>query len=442
MLILSLLCALTAFPGGIAAHAFGDVFSRSLPFRYLALGAAVALIYSFATFVVFADPDEDLNEPSVRARFAVGHVSAALTVTGCVGYIAVIVSGIAGEPLAAQNPASIVFWTFIMLGLAYLSCVFDGVARALNPIERIMRALPIRALLRYPRSLGMYPALTVYGILIGLELFTGGVGGAPFTVAMLLIGYALITLIGTLAFGAVQWFANGDFFSVFFSLIGRCASFRLNVSSVDVVSPLVRLAYEWPTHISTLIFIVFMLASTSFDGLHETALWSRLFGTHPTTGILSLFLITASSLSLYAVAVWSAGMITKSARSYSEQLLRYAYSLIPIAIAYNAAHYFVLFVNGSADMIRLVSDPFERGWNLFGTAAFAWSASSMRVESVWASQLLFILVGHISATYIAHRIASLETKNERAAALGQLPMLALMVGYTIFALWILSLGAR
>src|SRR5207342_1404007 len=45
-------------------------------------------------------------------------------------------------------------------------------------------------------------------------------------------------------------------------------------------------------------------------------------------------------------------------------------SLVPIALVYAVAHYFSLFVIQGQYMITLLSDPFGKGWDLFGTAGF------------------------------------------------------------------------
>jgi hypothetical protein len=56
----------------------------------------------------------------------------------------------------------------------------------------------------------------------------------------------------------------------------------------------------------------------------------------------------------------------------------------------------------------------------------------------WYSAVLAIVVGHIVAVYIAHVVALREFSSRRAAIRSQLPMLVLMVGYTIVSLWIIA----
>jgi hypothetical protein len=49
-----------------------------------------------------------------------------------------------------------------------------------------------------------------------------------------------------------------------------------------------------------------------------------------------------------------------------------------------------------------------------------------------------IVVGHVIAVYLAHGIALRLLQDQKRAVRSQYPMLALMVLYTVFSLWILN----
>jgi hypothetical protein len=49
-----------------------------------------------------------------------------------------------------------------------------------------------------------------------------------------------------------------------------------------------------------------------------------------------------------------------------------------------------------------------------------------------------IVAGHVVATWLAHETALMVFKTPTAARQSQVPMLILMVGYTVLSLWILS----
>jgi hypothetical protein len=113
-------------------------------------------------------------------------------------------------------------------------------------------------------------------------------------------------------------------------------------------------------------------------------------------------------------------------------------SLVPIAIGYHLAHYFTYLLIQGQLVIRLASDPLGSGWNLFGTARYRPNIDVVGARFAWYTAVLAIVVGHIDAVYIAHVVALREFSSRRAAIRRQLPMLVLMVGYTIVSLWIIA----
>jgi hypothetical protein len=113
-------------------------------------------------------------------------------------------------------------------------------------------------------------------------------------------------------------------------------------------------------------------------------------------------------------------------------------SLIPIALAYHLAHYLSFLLIVGQYMIPLISDPFGFGWNLFGTKLYFFKIGIVNARFVWITSVVAIVVGHIIAVYIAHVVAMRAFGNNRAALLSQMPMLILMVAYTMISLWILA----
>ena len=89
-----------------------------------------------------------------------------------------------------------------------------------------------------------------------------------------------------------------------------------------------------------------------------------------------------------------------------------------------------------------LSDPFERGWNLLGARELHPSASFLAhhstVHAMWNVQVAGIVVAHVVAVVVAHAIALRRQSSVRRAALSQVPMTVLMIGYTVFGLWLLS----
>ncbi|MBU2704273.1 hypothetical protein Ga0466249_005434, partial [Sporomusaceae bacterium BoRhaA] len=57
---------------------------------------------------------------------------------------------------------------------------------------------------------------------------------------------------------------------------------------------------------------------------------------------------------------------------------------------------------------------------------------------LWNLQAGAIVIGHVMAVLAAHAIAGRLHGTAAASALSQAPLAALMVGYTVFGLWLLS----
>jgi hypothetical protein len=83
-------------------------------------------------------------------------------------------------------------------------------------------------------------------------------------------------------------------------------------------------------------------------------------------------------------------------------------------------------------------DPFQQGWNLFGTADFEPRYGIVGAGFVWYSQVALIVAGHVIAVYLAHSISLRLLRDPGRALKSQLPMLVLMVLYTMTSLWILA----
>jgi hypothetical protein len=218
-----------------------------------------------------------------------------------------------------------------------------------------------------------------------------------------------------------------------------------------------------PVPWTMLVFILLMLATVSFDGIKETPAWTGLmdgifgtqalapllFGLHDLTGnvmatlqTLALVVLPTVFLIVYMLFAWmmaaAAGPSDAEPVSAGQVARLFVLSLIPIALAYHLAHYISFLLLAGQLIIPLVSDPFGFGWDLFGTADYRLDIAVVNARMVWYTAVAAIVVGHMVAVYLAHIAAMRVYADTRRALRGQIPMLALMVGYTTFSLWILS----
>ncbi|MDP3645491.1 MAG: hypothetical protein Q8R25_00180 [bacterium] len=446
-----LLAAFTfIIPAVASAHAFGQQFTLPLPFSLYANGAAVALIASFVFLGLYSNP-VPADAPYIVRRIpfstrALVFLGASIGISAFIGMLALILFG---SPDFFQNPAPILFWIILMLGVTYASVLIGGIWRLLNPFEHIVRLFFSRrqSLMQFPLKFRYVPALILYFVLVWLELLSFGGGAMPWAIGVILLSYLFISFIGALVFGVDDWFEYGDMFNTFFGVIGYFAPVQIDRDGIEIMPPGERLVEKSVATMPLLIFILFVLSSTAFDGLSETQIWWSVmyhsalqmnFFTLERTIVLALspFIFFA----LYAGAIYFMKVFARSSLHYRELALRFGYSLVPIAIAYSFAHYFMVLVNETQTLIGNISDPFAMGWNLFGTVGYAPDIALIGAKTVWYIQLSTIVIGHIIATYIAHRIALRVFHSRTQIILGQLPILILMVFYTVFGLWILSQG--
>jgi hypothetical protein len=128
--------------------------------------------------------------------------------------------------------------------------------------------------------------------------------------------------------------------------------------------------------------------------------------------------------------------MTRTGRPVAAEFLQ---SLVPIGLVYAVAHYFTLLVIQGQYAIPLASDPFGYGWDVLGTVDYAPNIAPLSPNTVWYVQVGALVAGHVAGLAVAHDRA-VTILDERDALRSQYAMLALMVLYTVAALWLLSRG--
>ena len=130
------------------------------------------------------------------------------------------------------------------------------------------------------------------------------------------------------------------------------------------------------------------------------------------------------------------------APSLAKLRVGFAHTLIPIALAYLVAHYFSLFVfQEQAQFTYLLSDPLGTGHtDLFGTASAASTSPSSAPTPSGTSRSRALVVGHVLGLTLAHDRALVYWPDYRQASRSQYWMLAVMVAFTCFGLYLLSVG--
>lgn len=471
-------CSLFAallLPGLAQAHSFGRSYNLPVPLWLYAWSAAAALLLSFLLIGWFLTREHSQRPERGRALPAaltagLHRLMPALRLLSLALLLLCIATGLAGSGDAYRNFNMTWFWIVFVLGFAYGTVLFGDLYAHLNPWATLAaaanRVLPgfSSGRLPYPPALGYRPALALYMGFIWLELFGRS---TPQSLSFWLLAYSGINLFGVWLWGASSWFRYGEFFAVFLRLLALIAPLHLVASTrggrgeLRWRLPFAGLLAVRAEHPSLLLFVLFMLSSTAFDGLHATTPWFQFFwsdafaglralaGTHPTEAYLklrgihrvfeSLSLLVSPLLYLaaYLACLAMAKALLRSAIPLRTLALHFAFSLLPIAFVYHLTHYFTLLLTQGPAVLPLLSDPLGRGWNLIGTAR--WGRPLLPdMAWVWHCQVGLILLGHVVSVALAHIEALRLFGNRRDALISQLPMLLLMMAFTVAGLWILA----
>ncbi|MFZ5790985.1 MAG: hypothetical protein ACOY3L_09825 [Pseudomonadota bacterium] len=461
------LLAIAAAPAW--AHAAEKAFVLLLPTRYYIVGGTFAVAASFLLLLLV--PSSALRR-ILSARVDLGplpRISATATSAGAfVLLVLLLATGWLGSRDPLENPLPLTVWTLWWGGLTLTHALFGNLWALLNPWIapcRLVRHLfngpgsTEQPLLTYPAWFGYGPAILGSLAFAWFEL----VDPAPDDPARLALAaavYSGITLTGMLLFGERAWLSKAECFSVFFGFVALLAPFR--VESLDPARPGRRrlyltcpgasLAMRDALPMSGVLFVLLTLASVSFDGLSETFWWLGLGGINPLEfpgrsavvgrNSLGLVVLWAGLVLAYGLAIAAGHQLAGGPARLKACLGAFVLSILPISIGYHLAHYLTAFLVNMQYAVLAISDPFAKGWDLLGrgrpevTVSFLSNFDAVSV--IWKLQAGAVVLVHVMAVMLAHAIAVERYGTTRAAIASQLPLAALMIGYTLFGLWLLS----
>jgi len=341
-----------------------------------------------------------------------------------------------------------------------LSVLFGDVFRAFNPWRAIGRALGwtaqrvvrggLPAPLRYPERLGHWPAATGVFLFVALELVKSE-GDKPETIAIAALIYSAATFIAMALYGVEAWCERGEAYSVYFNLFSRISVWETRNRELGLRPFLSGLAHLKAVA-GTPVLLAVMIGSVSFDGAGEAPIWtgiapdiSRFFqdrGLSPEPAFELTFLVGLSAAVGIVYGFYRLGIL--GARSVgggfsADRLAKaFAHSLVPIAFAYVMAHYLTYLLFRGQAIVFLASDPLGHGSDLFGTATRQIDYGVIGSKATWYWQVAFVIAGHVAGLTLAHDRALAMYRDGKLAIRSQYWMLAVMVGFTSLALWLLS----
>ena len=471
--ILSFVLAVTAIATAIRpvmAHQFTTRFDAPLPLPLLFAGAGATV--ALTAVLLFRIGEAPTGEREIKT--VPGWVARPVRTLVRLGFLVAIVGafldGLTGSRVPVANFATLFVWAVWIKGLSLWAVLAGSPWRTLSPWRTVYEGLTrlegetIRWR-PYPDRLDYWPAFLGFVVLIGVAENLTRIPRLPTATAGVIAAYALVMLIGGLAFGPT-WFERADPLSVLYRLLGRTAP----LSVTRTRSGGWRLFARPPWHDcmtpvafrAAVPFVVAAVYTVSFDGFAESPQYQNLyfavretFGVGPAVsiafyvlGLVGFFLVYLGIVSLISGFESDEYLLEDDGGTVPDSGLRekrhpsnvrpngshsvgasraFAASLIPIAGAYEVAHSYSYVFTYLGELPRVLG--------LTTVDPLYW----LPLPAFWGSQVVLIVLGHVFAVVAAHGVASHRAPTGRRALIAHTPLIALMVAYTVLSLWIVSL---
>lgn len=478
-------------------HFMVEPFTPPVPLLLCLVAAVVVVIASFILLAFFARntqvyfdyPRVSLLQWNIVKLFNRSGAILLVQIISVFLFVLVVVTGFFGNSDPIYNLAPTFVWVIWWVGVAYASAFLGNVWSLLNPwkiifgwVEQLWLLLhsgrTFCPILQYPTKIGVWPALFLFLVFAWIEnVYAGAV--IPSRISQMILLYSVITWAGMFLYGKDTWLRYGEAFSLAFGFLARFAPIQARLGrnfyddtvtksknvhssacetesrcSDESHSPL-KGVYLQPfasglldiekVSVSQTLFVLLLLATVTFDGFTSTLPWMNIqnyiIEYVPNVMLISTLGLVSSVLIFVGVYFCFAALMrisSGSALGTLELAKTFVYTLIPIALAYHVAHFLLFLLIQGQMIIPLASDPFGFDWDLFGTTNYRVNFMLVSQNFFWVTSVLSILLGHVIAVFLSHIIALRVIKSHRHAIRSQYPMLALMVGYTVASLWIIT----
>ena len=437
----------------VFTHGIGGAQDLPIPAEYAIAGACAALTVSFIVLALaWRSPRFDAATsgrpvPSWLASMvdqpAFGMV---LRTLGLAFFLYVVWAAVFGPDLLI-NPTFGVVYVLLWVGIVPVSLLFGPFYKTLSPIRTVNLAFtkltggdPDRGVFELPRWVGYWPAAVGLFAFVWLELvYPDSTYLSP--VRLWFAIYIAVLLVGSALFGT-KWFERADPFEVYSTLVGHLSVFGRRADGTLVFrSPLGNL--DGVASAPGLVGVVAVLfGSTAFDSFKDSNVWLRFTQSVDTNiPVLNTFVMLGFCGVVgitFAVATMSTGVAESPGSARRRDLPDlFAHSVVPIVVGYIVAHYLRYFAETGQQTLTQLSDPMANGSNLLGTANWEvgyWLSAHPTFLAV--TKVLAVVTGHVLGVIAAHDRA-IKLLPKRHQLVGQLPLLLVMVFYTISGLYLL-----
>jgi hypothetical protein len=434
-------------------HGIGGRQDLPVPFGMAVGAAAVAIAVSFVVLALA------WRSPRYRGNASGKPLPAAITrtvdstwfrwIVRLVGLAIFLYAGVAllfGVD-RLTNPIFGFIYILVWVGLVPISLVLGPVWRTLNPLRTLhlllskaLRQPPSKGLLELPARLGLWPAALGIFAFTWLELVAPDRATLPVLQEWLAL-YFVITMFGAILFGD-RWFSTGDPFEVYASLMARLSPWGRRTDGALVIRRPLENLDGMKVQPGLVGMVAALLGSTAYDGFSNSTVWvgwaQNTDYSMTLLGTLALIFFMLFVLVTYSSATLLAGRLSNSSRTRLPGL--FAHSVVPIAFGYVVAHYLTLLILEGQRTLIYLSDPLSNGANIFGTGLLGLNTSITNHSTMIATiQVCAVVGGHLMGVISAHDRAVALFPRQKALA-GQLPLLVVMVAYTVGGLLLLFAG--
>ena len=459
------------------AHGFEERYDLPVPLAYVIVGACTMVLLTFVVALVFVRrpaagfvapntsilPDEPIP-PGAPVPFGLSLSKPAplhpmfwlLKGLAFLLFALTLIAALYGTSDPLMNLAPTLVWIGWWIGLSFVVVLLGNVWPVLDPWRSTFEALDFfarrlgatKGIARrwpWPAAIGMWPATVFLLVWCALEVIYP-IASSPLKLGYLALTWSAINLAGMVGFGREAWQDRADVFALYFAALGRTwRTWRVRPDA----------AASGPIA-GQVGFVLAMLATVLFDGLHGSAAWpvfeSLLKAWIPQAldlngyiaGGLGLLMVWLAFVLAYGLTCCLCAALMRSAHNRptpytgAQLAAHLAPTLIPIAAAYLIAHNFSNLLIQGQNLIALLSDPLGRQWDVFGTAKFYPDISVVDAKLTWLVAVTAIVAGHVLSIWQAHRVALTWGLPTRRTALTTLPLTILMVAYTAISLMVIA----
>ena len=362
------------------------------------------------------------------------------------------------DPL--NNLFSLTIWAIWWVGLVLAHGVLGNLWLALNPWTGLYHILigyqSAPPLLKLPKVCGYWIAVLVF-LAFGAFEIADPAPEDPARLTKFVLGYWLFTFVGMILFGAKDWLSRCEPFTILFKLVATISPVRW-LPRLRIGLPGWSLFSLSMPPVSLAVFCLTLLGVGSFDGLKESFWWLAKIGVNPLMfpgrsaifwqSVIGLLAVNAVLVLVFAAVTYVGTRAANTSLASNDQVpfttafCWFSLSIIPIALGYHFAHFFIYFlVNGQYALLAL-TDPLTSGANYLGLAKTQVTTGFLKtkdsVQVVFFIQAAVVVVSHVVSVLIAHGLAARLFQTKRQTLISQIPLAIFMILYTIFGLWLLA----